>query len=85
MWHFLTTHGFYDAVVSATVSTTIGVLIARGLAWRLTSRALKLLRERVQHEKQIADLLNTATPGGLTDVVKQLERDEPPKSPLTPP
>jgi hypothetical protein len=52
----------------AAIATTVALLIARVLAWR----TIKAVWAIAAHHAQIRDLLDTSTPGGLTDVIQAI-------------
>jgi len=73
-YHFLVNHGFYDALVWSFTGGTVAFIFAR----RPIRTLLGLLGLHAYHQAQIADRLDTDTPGGITDLIDVLQRDEPP-------
>lgn len=65
IWQWLVANGLFRDVLA----TSIGL----GAAKLMTMRPVQQHR---QNQAQIADLLNTRTPGGLSDVVKAVKKRE---------
>lgn len=66
VWHWLVAQGLYRDLLASTIASTIGLTAARIVTWRPLKRHTKL-------QEQIADRLDTSTPGGLGTVNEQLK------------
>lgn len=69
-WSFLVANGLYHYMIGTFVGTVFGGVIIGG-ARRFVARKW---REHMTAQDRIGDLLDTSTPGGLTDLV--LDTDE---------
>lgn len=63
VWSWLVANGLYRDLLAA----SIAILVTHIFAWRPW-------RKHVQRQKQMIDLLNTQTPGGMKDVVDELRK-----------
>jgi hypothetical protein len=68
VWHFI--HYAYDHLVNLGVYKDVLAAVVGAVAARLIARIP--LKRHQKNQKRIIDLLNTKTPGGLSDVVSEL-------------
>ena len=61
--HWLVANGLYKDILA----TSIAAVVARLAAWRP-------LRDHARRQDRIADLLDTDSPGGLTDLLDELKK-----------
>ena len=64
-----------DSAVRSTVSWTIGFV----MGVLVMGNVKRLLRQHLHVQEKIANELDTDTPGGLTDVLEAVERQQPPR------
>lgn len=72
-----------DALIYATIGGAVGATITWLVARHPLRQLLELLGIHAVHQHQIADALDTDTPGGLTDVLEAIEAVEPHPRPST--
>jgi hypothetical protein len=67
----------------AAVWCSVAGLIASVFAWRPLHRLFGLLHQHAEDQRQIADLLNTDTEGGITEVVDAIRDASPSQESLS--
>ena len=67
-YSFLIHNGLWSDTVFAVTGSLVGGLLAKAWASFHHFHPQKLWEEHVHAQKQIADALDTSTPGGLTDL-----------------